>query len=72
MITDLLVVSCYRNIQISSNFHIFSFTSNKFLFSSDVVQLLDDKTIYIPNFFLTVGLNKGYKFKVRGSKEVRG
>ncbi|XP_023345279.1 protein Skeletor, isoforms B/C [Eurytemora carolleeae] len=31
--------------------------------SSDIVQLLDDKTIYIPNFFLTVGNNRGYKFK---------
>jgi hypothetical protein len=28
------------------------------------VQILDDKTVYIPNFFLFVGNEKGYKFKV--------
>ena len=33
-------------------------------FRSDIVVLLDDKTIYIPNFFLTVGKNTGYRFKV--------
>ena len=33
--------------------------------SSDDVQMVDDKTVYIPNFFLFVGNEKGYKFKVR-------
>jgi hypothetical protein len=32
--------------------------------SSDDVQIVDDKTVYIPNFFLFVGNEKGYKFKV--------
>ena len=45
-----------------SNYSIINYYS---LFSSDIVQLLDDKTIYIPNFFLTVGNTRGYKFKVK-------
>ena len=31
--------------------------------NSDTVQILDDKTFYIPDFYLHTGGSKGYKFQ---------
>ena len=40
---------------------------NSFLLRSDIVQILDEKTFYIPNFYLFVGGEKGFRFQVTSS-----
>ena len=38
---------------------------------SDLVQILDQKTFYIPNFHLFVGGERGFRFQVSANRQVK-